>query len=91
MTIGALGRFVAHSHRAVIGHQGSLLLRRFDTSESRGVRADLSAGVGRSWSVGLAPLGASAPLEQSPAERPAVKWGHSAYAIATTMPNAPRA
>jgi len=55
-----LGRWqsVVHSRLAVIGHRGSLLPRRFGTSESRGVRANLTAGVGRSWSVGLAPLGA---------------------------------
>ena len=28
------------------------------TSESRGIRVDLTAGVGRSWFVGIAPLGA---------------------------------
>ena len=49
---------VAHSRRAVIGHRGSLLPRRFDVSESRGVRADLTAGVERPWFVGLVPLGA---------------------------------
>jgi len=56
--VGGGGRSVAHSYRAVIGWRGSLLPRRFDTSESRGARADLTAAVGRSWSVGLAPLGA---------------------------------
>jgi len=44
----ALGRSVAHSRRAVIGHRGSLLPRRFGTSESRDTRVDLMAGVGRS-------------------------------------------
>ena len=58
-----------------IGHRGSLLPRRFVTSESRGARVDLTAGVERPWSVSLVPLGATqgplgAPLEQSPAERP---------------------
>ena len=52
-----VGRSVTHSARAVIGVRGSLLPRCFDTSESRGVLADLTACVGRSWSVGLAPLG----------------------------------
>ena len=34
------------------------LPRCFSTSELMGIRADLTAGVGRSWSVGIAPLGA---------------------------------
>ena len=62
----------------MIGHRGSLLPRRFSASESRDIRVDLAASVGRSWSVGIdravgrqGPLGA--PLEQSPAERPTLK------------------
>ena len=61
----ALGRSVAHSRRAMTGHRGSLLPRRFGTSESRGIRADLTAGVGRSWSVGIAPLGAGSVVRPS--------------------------
>jgi len=63
----------AHSCRTVIGHHGYPLPRHFGTAESRDIRADLTAGVGRSWSVGIAPLGQGplgAPLEQSPAWRP---------------------
>ena len=46
-TWGVGNSSVVHFSRAVIGHRGSLLPRRFDTSESRGIRADLTAGVGR--------------------------------------------
>ena len=53
-----LGRSVAYSRHAVIGHRDSLSPRRFGTSESRVIRAYLTAGVGRSWFVGIAPLGA---------------------------------
>ena len=55
---GAGSSSVVYFRRAVIGHRGSLLPRGFDASESMGVKADLTASVERSWSVGLAPLGA---------------------------------
>jgi len=74
-TLG-VGSFVANSRRAVIGHRGSLLPRRFGTSESRG-RQGGSHGWCRALVVLLpravgrqGPLGA--PLEQSPV-RPNVR------------------
>ena len=80
------------SCRAVIGRCGSLLPRRFNTSESRGVRADLTAGVGRRLAVRSAgregPLGA--PLEQSTAERPMPTWGHSAYVFRPQLAGVPQ-
>jgi len=48
-----LGAGSSVARRAVIGHCGSLLPRRFGTFEVKGTRADLTAGVGCSWSSGL--------------------------------------
>jgi len=63
-----------HSRRAAIGHRGSLLPRRFDTSESRGVRADLTAGVGR-----RAPGSVRRPARTIDCRAPLLTRGHSAY------------
>ena len=75
---------VVQSRHAVIGRRGSLVPRRFDTSESRG------QGGSHGWFRALVvrwpraagrqgPYGAA--LEQCPQSAPMLKWGHSAYCL----------